>query len=263
MLLLIDSGNTRIKWALVEPNLPRQTSSLPQQIAAPPPDWLASGVALQTERESLAATWSALSVTRAIISNVAGNEVRRHLSQNVQTACALASEQIEWFSSVARAGGVRNGYREPSRLGCDRFASLIGARALFPGERLIVATCGTATTIDALEADGYFLGGLILPGPVLMAQSLAQQTAQLPQIDAAFIAPPLFADDTEAAIRSGCLIAQSGAIRQALAAHAGARCILSGGAARFIAPLLERPHHVVDNLVLRGLQASPRTADPC
>ncbi len=261
MLLLIDSGNTRIKWALVDASLPRQ---MPQSFSTVQPvDWIASGVALQTERESLAMVWSAFAVTRAVIANVAGDAVRQDLSRMAQTACALAPAQIDWFASVAAAAGVRNGYREPSQLGCDRFASLIGARALFPAQRLIVATCGTATTIDALEADGHFLGGLILPGPVLMTQSLAQQTAQLPQIGDAFIAPPLFADHTEAAIQSGCLTAQSGAILQALASHVGARCIVSGGAARFIAPRLTQPHHIIDNLVLRGLQASTWTADPC
>ncbi len=270
MLLLIDSGNTRIKWALIDPSLLRYSSPVSTMSAThiheQPTDWLASGVVLQTERESLAVTWSVFALTRVLIANVAGDDVRQHLSQILRTACALVPEQIDWFASVAAATGIRNGYRDPSRLGCDRFASLIGARALFPAQRLIVATCGTATTIDALEADGYFLGGLILPGPVLMAQSLAQQTAQLPQLvqtGEAFIAPPLFADATEAAIRSGCLTAQSGAIMQALAAHVGARCIISGGAARFIAPRLTQPHHVIDNLVLRGLQAFTRTADPC
>jgi type III pantothenate kinase len=261
MLLLIDSGNTRIKWALVDPSLRRQA---PQSFStAQPVDWIAYGVVLQTERDRLATAWSTLSITRAVIANVAGDDVRQQLSQILQIACALAPEQIDWFASVAAAAGIRNGYRNPSQLGCDRFASLIGARALLPAQRLIVATCGTATTIDALEADGHFLGGLILPGPVLMAQSLARQTAQLPQIGDAFIIPPLFADHTEAAIQSGCLTAQSGAILQALAVHVGARCILSGGAARFIAPRLDQPHHVIDNLVLRGLQASTWTADPC
>lgn len=267
MLLLIDSGNTRIKWALVDPRslweASRLPHSVPPQMQDQPSDWIASGVVLQTERENLATVWTAFTVTHVRIANVAGDAVRQHLSRILQTACALAPRRIDWFASVAVAGGVHNGYRNPSQLGCDRFASLIGARALFPAQRLIVATCGTATTIDALEADGTFLGGLILPGPVLMAQSLAQQTAQLPQIGEAFIAPPLFADDTEAAIRSGCLTAQSGAIAQALAAHAGARCIISGGAARFIAPRLAQPHYLIDNLVLRGLQASTWTADPC
>lgn len=264
MLLLIDAGNTRVKWALVDPRLSRQV--LHDATRKLPADWIASGVVLHTERQNLAAAWSDFNISHVVVANVAGDAVRQHLSQILLNACGLAQQQIDWFTSVADAGGVRNGYRDPTQLGCDRFAALIGARALFPAQRLIVATCGTATTIDALEADGTFLGGLILPGPILMAQSLAQKTAQLPQllqIGEAFDAPPLFADHTEAAIRSGCLVAHSGAIMQALASHVGACCILSGGAARFIAPLVMQPHEVIDNLVLRGLQASTWNGDSC
>src|SRR5438552_2277587 len=82
----------------------------------------------------------------------------------------------------------------PAQLGCDRFASLIGAHALFPGQPLIVATCGTATTVDALSADGLFLGGMILPGLGLMASSLARNTAQLPLVAQDIAVAQTFAD---------------------------------------------------------------------
>lgn len=258
MLLLIDSGNTRIKWALVDPSQPPQADAN-QQAAK----WLASGAVLQTEIGSLAASWQACAVSRAVVANVAGVDRAQRLAQVLSVACTLPPSQIAWFASVAFAGGVRNGYGDPSQLGCDRFASLIGARALFPAQRLIVATCGTATTIDALDVDGHFLGGLILPGLGLMARSLAQQTAQLPQIGDVFIAPPLFAVDTDAAIRSGCLAAQSGAITSAVHAHHDAQCILSGGAAQFIAPHLTTSYRLIDNLVLLGLQVATASTGLC
>lgn len=254
MLLLIDSGNTRIKWAVVDP---RQSAQI--DAAA----WLASGVILSTELADAAPAWRGLGIDAALVSHVAGAERRQQLAQMLSTGCGLAAAHIDWFASTAMAGGVRNGYRQASQLGCDRFASLIGARALFPAQHLIVATCGTATTIDALDADGLFLGGMILPGLGLMATSLAQQTAQLPQISDAFAAPPLFADQTDTAIRSGCLTAQAGAITLALDAHQGARCILSGGAARFVATVLAPPHHLIDNLVLLGLRAVSKSRTPC
>ena len=254
MLLLIDSGNTRIKWAVVDPQQSAQIDAA---------GWLASGVVSSTELAEAAPAWRGLGIDGALISHVAGTERRHQLAQILSTQCGLASAQIDWFASTAMAGGVRNGYRQASQLGCDRFASLIGARALFPAQRLIVATCGTATTIDALDADGFFLGGMILPGLGLMATSLAQQTAQLPQISDAFAAPPVFADQSDAAIRSGCLTAQAGAIALALNAHQGARCILSGGAARFVTTVLAPPHHLIDNLVLLGLQAASKSPPPC
>ena len=258
MLLLIDSGNTRIKWAVVDARAPVHTF-----VDGTTPNWHASGVVAPDELAHVTKAWKALAISRAVIANVAGTDRQHQLARYLQQDCALPVEQIGWFVSVAQAAGVRNGYRVPSQLGCDRFASLIGARALFPDQRLLVVTCGTATTIDALDRDGVFTGGLILPGLGLMATALAQQTAQLPQIDEAFVAPTLFADHTDAAIRSGCLTAQAGAITVALTTFQGARCILSGGAARFVTTALTPPHHLIDNLVLRGLQAASRCNLPC
>lgn len=258
MLLLIDSGNTRIKWAVVDDCEP-----LPIFADGYTPNWHASGVVSPDELDQATMTWQKLTISRAVVANVAGADRQHQLGKYLQVACALSAGQIDWFASVAEAAGVRNGYRVPSQLGCDRFASLIGARALFPGQRLLVVTCGTATTIDALDSDGLFTGGLILPGLGLMATALAQQTAQLPQIGEAFVAPPLFADHTDAAIRSGCLTAQAGAIMLALNTFHGARCILSGGAARFVTTTLTPTHHLIDNLVLLGLQAATRCNLPC
>ncbi len=164
------------------------------------------------------------------------------------------------FVSQQEACGVHNAYRQPHQLGSDRFASAIGAHALFPATSLIVATCGTATTVDAVTADGVFVGGMILPGLRLMASSLARNTAQLPDVLQQSERLPPFADNTEEAIIGGCIAAQAGAIERAFATHARlnpdepARLILSGGAAASIAPHLAIPYTHVDNLVLIGLQ---------
>lgn len=272
MLLLIDAGNTRIKWALAAAD-------------AAPGYWLSDGAVSHADSAGLAGQWqqALAEVTKvastaawtaaehrlpapvrmqaAWVSNVAGGTVRQTLEQALQAFRAIVGGPlpIHWFASVAALGGVRNGYREPGRLGCDRFAALIGARSLRPDQALIVATCGTATTVDALAADGRFLGGMILPGPGLMAGALARGTAQLPP--PAPTAPPpvampiLFADNTEAAIGAGCLAAQAGAIAQAVQAHGDAQCLLAGGAAAWIAPYLTIPFTLADNLVLIGLQA--------
>ena len=119
----------------------------------------------------------------------------------------------------------------------------------------MVATCGTATTIDAVSADGRFVGGMILPGLALMAGALASNTAQLPQALPSATPPPLFADNTHDAIVSGCLSAQAGAIERAVASHGAAACIVSGGAAPYIVPALKFAYRVVDNIVLVGLHA--------
>ena len=250
MLLLIDAGNTRVKWAL----MPTARLSRPDSLG----HWDASGSVEHAQVGQLIDTWRNAHVSRVILSNVAGAAMRAELECALLSVLGLKPVPLEWFTSVPQLAGVRNDYRTPAQLGCDRFASAIGAHALFPDEALIVATCGTATTVDALSADGVFMGGMILPGLGLMASSLAKNTAQLPQVAESLPVSTPFADHTDAAIASGCIAAQAGAIERAFAAHGRSggtvRCVLSGGAADLIAPHLSFSCTRVDNLVLLGLQ---------
>ena len=253
MILLIDTGNTRIKWARME-----QGAALGA--------WNASGAVPHADLAQLPAAWNASlggrAITRAVLSNVAGSTLRARLQ--LILPAALPAGAVSWFASVARLAGVTNGYRTPSQLGCDRFAAAIAAHALAPGHAVIVANCGTATTIDAITPDGVFLGGMILPGLNLMSAALARNTAQLPQVGtstqhgaqhgAQFDAG--FADNTDDAIISGCLAAQAGAIERAYAQHGAEACLLTGGAAPSIAPALKVPHRLVENMVLIGLHAA-------
>ncbi|RJG04878.1 type III pantothenate kinase [Noviherbaspirillum cavernae] len=250
MVLLIDAGNTRVKWALI----PGRDLDLPHKLG----QWAASGSIERAQVRQLADIWRDANISRVVLSNVAGPAMREELEQTMALALGLKPVPLEWFGSVAQLAGVRNKYRNPAQLGCDRFASAIGAHALFPDAPLIVATCGTATTIDAVTADGVFVGGMILPGLGLMATALAKNTAQLPQVAEHIALSEPFADNTDAAIVSGCIAAQAGAIERAVAAHArnhsDVQCILAGGAAHLIAPHLSVPYRKVDNLVLIGLQ---------
>ncbi|QGZ43202.1 type III pantothenate kinase [Pseudoduganella flava] len=243
--LLIDAGNTRVKWALAD-------------AAAAPGQWLAQGAVPHADLPALAAQWRQAGgePQRVLVANVAGAGVQDALA--VLLAEWAPAAVVEWFASVPARAGLVNGYRQPTQLGCDRFAAAIGARALVPGSAVVVANCGTATTVDAVTADGVFIGGMILPGLALMAGSLARNTAQLPQIAPGAAVPPVFADNTDDAILSGCLSAQAGAIERALAAHAGAACIISGGAAAWVMPALAVPARHVDNIVMIGLHAALR-----
>ena len=242
LILLVDAGNTRVKWALAE-------------AGAPLGQWRASGAVLHADLNHLPASWQQARIARALVANVAGPRLRDQLQ------LMIPATDIDWFAASAQLDGMRNGYRNPAQLGCDRFAAAIGARALAPGQDVLVATCGTATTIDAITADGSFLGGMILPGLGLMAASLARNTAQLPQIEPGRALPAMFADNTDDAILSGLLAAQAGAIERAFARHRAALCIISGGAAPYIAPQLAVAHRMVDNIVLTGLQRAATASD--
>jgi type III pantothenate kinase len=248
MLLLVDAGNTRVKWALA-------ADAPGKGIDAG--DWVTHGAVPHAELERLRAAWLGHGITRAIIANVAGAAMRAELEALL--AALLPDLAPEWFVSVPELAGLRNGYRHPGQLGSDRFAAALGARTLAPGQALVVATCGTATTVDAVSADGVFVGGMILPGVGLMLGALARGTAQLPQVatgQSAGKLPATFADNTQDAILSGCLSAQAGAIERACAAHGAALCIVSGGAAGHVAPLLSVPYRLLDNTVLVGLHAA-------
>lgn len=255
MLLLVDAGNTRIKWALMDAG---------QATAATLGKWAASGSALREDLSRMAEALQRTCIDRVVISNVAGQPMREALERVVLRITGVKPVPISWFTAVSELAGIRNRYRDPAQLGCDRFAAMIGAHALFPGQPLIVATCGTATTVDAVSADGDFLGGMILPGLGTMATSLAKNTAQLPEVPEYNVVSRPFADNTNDAIISGCIAAQVGAIERAVAAHAALlqeqasalQCILSGGAADMIAPHLSFAAGKVDNLVLIGLQAA-------
>ena len=241
MRLLIDAGNTRVKWALAEKH-------------AVPGEWQSSGALFHSELVALGDVLSQHQLRSAWVSNVAGASIRSQLEALLR-ASGMPIESVHWFRSQAQCAGVINGYRDPSQLGCDRFASLLGARALFPEQALLVITAGTATTIDALDASGRFLGGMILPGLGTMAQSLALSTAQLPHVEAR-LSVSCFADNTLDAIVSGCVQAQVGAIMQARAQLPSAFCVLSGGAAEYLLPYLPAPVEQVEQLVLRGLQVA-------
>jgi type III pantothenate kinase len=234
MVLAVDAGNTRIKWGVHDGR-----------------GWMAAGATPTTESGALAQAWrTAASVRSAIASNVAGPKVRADL----ESACAQLGIALRVVQSEAKQLGVTNGYRDPAQLGSDRWAALVAAHSVQQGHQLVV-NVGTALTVDALTADGQFLGGLIVPGPALMRRSLDRGTAGLRSTEGEFRE---FPGSTPDAITSGAIQACVGAIvrlRDAMSERGTppGRIILSGGAAAQLAPHLPLPFTLHDNLVLDGL----------
>ncbi len=243
MLLLIDAGNTKIKWATWDSG-------------CKPGDWNDVQSVSHADVGMLANHWENKVISECLISNVAGTEMLLKLTEQL-TASNIHASQIQVLQAQAQRASIKNHYRNPQQLGSDRFASLIAAHNLFPHEALLVVTCGTATTVDAIDAEGNFNGGMILPGLGTMAQSLAVNTARLPEVSHVNF-KAVFADNTQDAIISGCINAQIGAVMRALEHlhHPEARCIFSGGAAQYIAPHMPRACQQIENLVLIGLAVS-------
>lgn len=256
MLLMIDAGNTRVKWSCISSEAPLQF----------PPAWQGVGSVLHQDLGQIAQSIAHYHITRCKISNVAGAVLQQSLEQLVRSHSPDIA--IEWFSAADPIAGVHNHYREPIKLGADRFASAIAAHYQFPDVDLVVATCGTATTIDAITAQGDFLGGMILPGLQLMASALAKNTAQLPQIAQHFELQDLFANHTDQAIASGCIHAQIGAmlcaVRDLERKRGNAKLIISGGAAPYLVPQLTHCQAIdwqdVENLVLTGLWVAAKSS---
>jgi type III pantothenate kinase len=184
-----------------------------------------------------------------IVANVAGAPAAERIAE----AVSRFGLRVQWVEAREEQCGVRNTYAEPARLGPDRWAALIGARHLHAGA-CVVVNAGTTLTADALNAEGIFVGGFIVPGFTLMRAALASNTALLKLGDGHF---SFFPDNTADAMYSGALNALAGAVDRMLhylneTGEAEASILLSGGDATLLEPMLSAPR-LVDNLVLEGL----------
>ena len=183
---------------------------------------------------------------------------------SVAASTQLAALQQAWPASVfhvtrseVAAGGVINGYREPQRLGVDRWLALLAARQLCRAPQMVV-DAGTALTIDLLDEFGQHKGGWIMPGLQLLRQALIGGTAAVRPQGAD--GGGGFGRDTTAAVSGGCqqmlvaavLRAQEQAQRD-LNSRLSPRLLLTGGDGALLAGLLAQPSRLVPDLVLRGL----------
>jgi len=233
--LLVDIGNTRLKWALLQDG------------------GLVTGRALvnqQITRHELVETWNMLTPPEHLaIACVSSSPL-------LELVLAVAVElwpaiKIVQVSSQAHAFGVHNAYQQPEKLGVDRWLALVAVRNLYQKPACIV-DCGTAITVDLIDADGKHQGGLISPGLTLMKKSLAVGTAALQFHETNYDFGP--ANFTEAATYSGTLAAAVGLIEHVLTKQSNAMSlILTGGDADIIARQLGVKPVVDPDLVLRGL----------
>jgi len=245
-LLALDVGNTRLKWALYEG--PRIGARM-----------LAHGVQFLENIESLTeGDWRSLRPPERIVGCVvAGDAVRRR----VQDQLDLWDIPVSWVVSSAAEAGLVNGYDHPSRLGADRWVAMVGARQrlLARGERkpCVLVMVGTAVTVEAIDAEGKFLGGLILPGHGIMLRALESGTAGL-HVPTGEVRN--FPTNTSDALTSGGTFAIAGAVQRMvdhLRQHTGQEpvCIMTGGAGWKMAPSMTVPFELVESLIFDGLLA--------
>lgn len=242
MVLLIDIGNTRIKWARLD------GGTIGPQSAVVHANWTADDFVQQILSSGARAE-------RVVIGNVGG----KRMGDLAQAALGQTwNIQPRFVHSPAAGAGLRNAYPEPAKLGVDRWLCLLGARAIEP-RPLCVVSVGTAMTIDGLDAGGQHLGGVIVPGPDLMVSSLLKNTSDIAQRAATGqTRDALFADNTLGAIQQGSVQALAALVDRAqdtLEKQLGERpvLLLTGGACARIQSAIRSPGTEIPDLVLRGL----------
>ena len=237
MKLLIDFGNTRLKWAIWKNGKHNM-----------------GGVFAHADTSleaALSSNWAALSQPEAIlVASVVGPEREQELNELIGVHFDCAAEFVR---SPAAAIGIRNAYAEPARLGVDRFLGLAALHASAQRAQILVS-CGTALTLDAIDAEGRHLGGLIAPSPALMRAALGTGTARIGEAEGALVD---IATSTADAVWSGSVLSAVALIERfqaAVVARIGAPVAVVGDGGGLeewlhLLPEVERGR----DLVLRGL----------
>lgn len=248
MILLLDIGNSRIKWALSVGSALSTTGAAKHE-----------GLGLTAEaRTCLLALHEpalivAASVARGAVTDALENFALSEWGQSIR------------YVSVERQGhGVICGYHHPQQLGVDRWAALVAARQLVKGP-VGVVDAGTAVTLDFMDAAGEHLGGVIFPGPHLMRRSLFVGTDQLSWVNGG--APGVFARDTSNAVFAGTTLAVAAAvdsIRDSMEVKIEGQpaWLLTGGGVTEIAPHLQGHYRHEPALVLEGIGVIARAMAP-
>jgi type III pantothenate kinase len=228
--LLLDLGNSRLKWATSEKQ--RQTLAHSDITA-----------------EMLRSLWRDLRPEKIGISSVGKVELLNLITTVAQEL--WRDIPIHFATSEAEAFGVKNGYLQPEKLGVDRWLALIAARQKIDSA-VCVVDCGTAITVDVLNEKGEHQGGLICAGLTLMKNALASNTADLPFANST--QKMGLAIETEAAIFNGTLFAACGLIEKVMQQQPkNTALFLTGGDAEMIASQLNVAFTIEKNLVLEGL----------
>jgi type III pantothenate kinase len=244
MILLVDIGNARLKWG----------SLIEEQ-------FIYGGACYYTESDIIQVIetiWRGLPAPSAVyISNVAGEKIAQSVSQWLWQMYQLKP----YFARAQRyCGKLINAYSTPQQLGVDRWMGLIAAWQQFDGP-LCVIDCGTAITVDAVNQQGAHLGGLIVPGLETLKSALIKGTHGCREAEKApksSVPAGLLAQDTFHAVLGGAYYSSAAFINQItqdLLTEMGEEltCILTGGDAFNLSPLLAYSFKQCPYLVLEGL----------
>ena len=248
MKLLVDIGNSRLKWAWLDRGVLLDPGSVPHGGQVPSPALDEVGAAPRRAGEILVASVVAPALTAAMA---------ERLGQVLAAPVRIAETE-------AAAAGVRNGYVEPRQLGVDRWLAMLAAYARYR-TAVCVVDAGTALTVDAVAPDGRHLGGVIVPGPALMRSALVRETGAIGRaadlLGSQAVGHDFWGQDTETCIRLGsvrataCLVESCMKALTRSAEPAGVLVLTGGDApalmAALVSPAEHRPLLVLEGLALR------------
>lgn len=239
MRLLLDLGNSALKWAIRDSSGIGRQHSQPLK-AGPPPAW----------RKLPEPTAIGLS---SVAPAADTNSVIEWCQQ--QWRCP-----VQRFLAQTSAVGVLNAYPRPQDLGSDRWMALIAAHQSRPGASCII-DAGSAITIDLLNADGRHQGGYISPGYRAMLSTLQANTDLTPP-DHSHEYRPQPGHSTADCIRSGISSALIGLIDNVYRHfdNGHSQLILTGGDAPLLLPQLPNTTLHLPKLVLTGIDTLLQTA---
>ena len=156
--------------------------------------------------------------------------------------------------------GLDNRYDDPEAVGADRIVNAVAAGRHY-GFPAIIVDIGTATTVEAVDGEGCYLGGAILTGLYVSLEALVAQTAKLPSVDLEEEPPRVIATNTPDSIRSGFIYGYAGAVDALIRrsrdelGEDNVRVVATGGPAGVIIPYCREIEEFDPDLTLKGLLA--------
>ena len=239
MELLLDIGNSSVNWALQE-----------EQFTSTGYFSYKKDQVTKNLQENLLLPEKPSSI---LVSNVAGNQVFNSLNDWAKKQW----QQECWQANVSRKyKELKNSYNDTEQMGIDRWLAMVASWETYHSALCLVG-CGTALTIDVIDVEGKHLGGYIIPGIELMQKALVNNTVQI-NVDVKSVPSIDYANDTQAAINNGAFLSAVSMIDRTVEtfseqSNCEVKCIISGGMAESIKPLLNHPFEYEPNLVLMGL----------
>lgn len=245
MILTIDIGNTRVKWLLFHGEVAAENGVFEYKLDTFKNSFISEGVPLKG--------------AAIVIANVAGSRLEKILTELLEVS---ECESYVYAQTQKRQCGIVNSYTDCSRLGVDRWLAMIAGfkhKKRAEGESVCVIDCGTAMTLDVVDASGCHLGGVIAPGYRLMQSMLVEKTSDINEFEADMAVSSVhLAKQTNDAVRQGCIQLLVGGLDRMIARYAESQknkmcCIVTGGDAGWVAKLLESEAVIEPMLVNHGL----------